>query len=126
MGEKRALQKYHILGFLLLISVILLFLGAWGDKGLMQKSALVIVLLVGISFYMTWVGPVYFSETTLRATVATSTSYAFLSLMAIIGIVFILDAFFWPLVNTTFTIFAAICVSTILARMYISIEWNKY
>ena len=120
------MERLRLIQIFLLISLILLFFGMFAEKGPMKLSAASIMFLTVLSFYLTWIQPSYLSRKTVLSNLSSATSYAFLFLSVLAGLILILDTFIIPVTNMNFAIFSSIFISTIVARMYVAKEVSEY
>ncbi|MFH2106258.1 MAG: hypothetical protein ABII22_03280 [Candidatus Micrarchaeota archaeon] len=125
-GLIRDIKRYKIISAFFLIALVFFFSSLLLDGETMKYAAIVIIILGGISVRMTWVQPSFISEQTNLTNVSIATSYSFLFLGFMLGLVFLMDSFGIKIENMTFTIFGCVLLSIIAASVYLAYKMKYY
>jgi hypothetical protein len=125
-GLLRDIKRYKIVSAFFLIALIFFFTSLMMDGESMKYAAVVIILLGGISVRMTWVQPSFISEQTNLTNVSIATSYSFLFLGFMLGLIFLMDQFIVKIENMAFAIFGCVLMSIIAASVYLAYKMKYY
>lgn len=119
-------RKYKVIRLFFVISVVFLFAGLFIDENMMKYAALGIILLAGLSTYMTWVQPSFLSEKSVMFNLAVATSHSFVFLAFSLGLIFMIDQFVIMIQNMMFAIFGSVFLSIIVSSLYMAYKLRMY
>jgi hypothetical protein len=114
------MKRSNVITVLLVLSAVLFLAGLFTDENLMRLCAIGIMLLTAVAFYLTWVNPQFLTKKTVLTNLSIATAYAFIALMVLTGLTFLISIFVLSSLNLNFAIFGSIFVSMTVARFYVA------
>ncbi len=107
----------RVVAVFIVLSLAFMGWGMFADAGTMKGLSIGIMAMTLISFVMTWFQQKFSGRKELAEAFAFASFYAFFVLALLIGIVFLIDSLITPVPHLNFAIFAAMFISTMVARM---------
>lgn len=122
----RDVKKYTIVTIFFFIALLFFFAGLFMPSNVIKFAAVALIIFGGLSVRMTWVQPTYLSERTTMFNLAGATSYSFLLLGSLLGLIFLIDLFAYHIANMPFAIFGSVVLSIIASSMYMAYKLRDY